>query len=51
MAFNASYWAGLKGAFDYANQDYETDVFGFGEKYFSDISLEIRKNGIQNGVQ
>ena len=43
MAFNASYWAGLKGTFDYANQDYETDVFGFGEKYFSDISLEIRK--------
>ena len=43
IAFNGSYWAGLKGDFDYANQDYKTDAFGFGNKYFSDMSLEIRK--------
>ena len=43
IAFNASYWAGLKGDFDYANQDYNTEAFGFGDKYFSDISLEVRK--------
>lgn len=43
IAFNASYWAGLKGNLDYANLDYDTDIFGFGNKYFSDISLEVRK--------
>ncbi|MCA0151841.1 DUF6029 family protein [Winogradskyella vincentii] len=43
LAFNASYWAGLKGDYDYNNLSYDVDYFGFGEKYFSDISLEIRK--------
>ncbi|MBU2927544.1 DUF6029 family protein [Winogradskyella psychrotolerans] len=43
LAFNVSYWAGLKGDFDYGNQDYSTEVFGFGNKYFSDINFEIRK--------
>ncbi len=43
IAFNASYWAGLAGDFDYANLDYSTDLFGFGTKYFSDISFEVRK--------
>lgn len=43
LALNASYYAGLGGEFDYANQDYETDFLGFGNKYFSDISLEVRK--------
>lgn len=43
IAFNAAYWAGLTGDFDYANQEYDTDLLGFGNKYFSDISLEIRK--------
>jgi hypothetical protein len=43
IAFNASYWAGLKGDFSYTNQDYNTKMFGFGDKYFSDISLEVRK--------
>jgi len=43
IAFNASYWAGLKGDFDYANLDYNADLLGFGKKYFSDISLEVRK--------
>ena len=43
LAFNASYWAGLKGDYDFANLSYDVDYFGFGEKYFSDVSLEIRK--------
>ena len=43
IAFNASYWAGLKGDFDYANLDYSADILGFGNKYWSDISLEVRK--------
>jgi hypothetical protein len=38
-----SYWAGLSGDFDYENFDYGADAFGIGEKYFSEISLEIRK--------
>jgi len=43
IAINGSYWANLKGDYDYNNFDYETDIFGFGEKYYSEISLEIRK--------
>lgn len=45
IAVNASYWAGLKGdiSTDFNNPDYDMDFFGFGEKYFSDISLEVRK--------
>ncbi len=43
IAINTSYWAGLKGTYDFANFDYTTDFLGFGTKYFSDISLEVRK--------
>ena len=43
LAMNASYWANLDGDYDFADHDYEVDYFGFGRKYFSDISLEIRK--------
>jgi hypothetical protein len=43
IAVNASSWYGLKAGYDYANFDYETDFLGFGEKYFSDISIEVRK--------
>ncbi len=43
IAFNASYWAGLKGDYDFGNLSYDVDYFGFGDKYFSDVSLEIRK--------
>ena len=43
IALNMSYWAGLSGDFDYENFDYNSDPFGIGEKYFSEISLEIRK--------
>lgn len=43
VAFNAAYWSGLKGDFDYANLDYSTELFGIGNTYFSDVNLEIRK--------
>lgn len=43
LALNAAYWANLSGDYDLVNHDYEVDYFGFGRKYFSDISLEVRK--------
>ena len=49
IALNASYWAGLSGDYIQDNPDagtlpsYEVELFGFGGKYFSDFSLEIRK--------
>jgi len=43
IAINGSYWAGLKGDYDFENFEYATDFMGFGEKYYSDISFELRK--------
>lgn len=45
IAVNASYWAGLTGdiSSDFENPNYDMDLFGFGSKYFSDVSLEVRK--------
>lgn len=43
IAFNYSFWHGLKGDYDYENFDYTTEFLGFGEKYFTDMSLEFRK--------
>ncbi len=43
IAINASLWNNLDGTFDFSNQNYDTDLFSFGEKYFSERSLEIRK--------
>jgi hypothetical protein len=43
LAINASVWNNLDGNFDFNNQSYQTNLFGFGEKYFSELSLEIRK--------
>lgn len=48
LALNASYWANVKGDYDFANFDYDLDFFGFGQKYFSDISLEVRKKWSKN---
>jgi len=47
VAINASVWNNLDGTYDFSNQNYDTDLFGFGEKYFSEISLEIRKKWSQ----
>ena len=43
LAINASIWNNLDGTYDFSNQSYETDLLSFGEKYFSEISFEIRK--------
>lgn len=43
LALNASYWSNLDGGYENLPQDYEVDYFGFGDKYFSDISVEVRK--------
>ena len=43
IALNASYWSGLKGDYDFSTYEYDTDFLGSGEKYFSDISFEVRK--------
>lgn len=43
LALNASIWNNLDGNFDFVNKNYTTNFFGKGEKYFSEISLEIRK--------
>lgn len=43
IAFNTSYFANLSGDYDYDNSDYDVDFLSFGEKYFSDANLEIRK--------
>ena len=43
ISFNSSLWNNLGGEFSYSNQDYTTSFFDFGEKYFSEQSLEISK--------
>ena len=43
ISVNGAVWNNLNGNFDFNNQNYDTDLFGFGQKYFSELSLEIRK--------
>ncbi len=43
LSLNFSSWYNLKGEYTYYPSDYDTDFFGFGEKYFYEQSLEIRK--------
>ncbi|MEM6717889.1 MAG: DUF6029 family protein [Bacteroidota bacterium] len=43
IALNAAYWAGLRGDFNFTDRQANIDYFGFGEKYFSEYSLEVRK--------
>ena len=43
IAANFSLWNNLGGKYDFLNQSYKTDFFSFGEKYFSELSFEIRK--------
>lgn len=44
IAFNSSLWHGLKGRYDADQRKYEADFLGFGEKFYNDYSIEIRKN-------
>ncbi|WP_298754952.1 DUF6029 family protein [uncultured Psychroserpens sp.] len=44
LAFNYATWSGLKGNFNINDRTYEdTEFFGFGEKYFEEFSLDIKK--------
>ena len=43
LSLNISSWYNLKGKYNYFPSEYDTDFIGFGEKYFSEQSLEIRK--------
>jgi hypothetical protein len=43
IAINTSFWSGLKGDYDYINTNYNTSFLGFGENYYSDFSVEVRK--------
>lgn len=44
IAFNASNWNALSGTFELFNpQDYRTEFFSLGKKYYTDFSLEITK--------
>lgn len=44
LAFNSSIWHGLKGKYDENNRTYKADFLGFGQKFYTDFSVEIRKN-------
>ena len=48
IAMNYSYWAGLKGNYDFDNFDYVTEFLGFGERYFTDFNIEFRKKWSRN---
>lgn len=44
LALNTSLWQGLKGRYDADERKYEADFFGFGQKFYSDYNVEVRKN-------
>jgi hypothetical protein len=44
IAFNTSLWHGLKGRYDADQRKYQADFLGFGQKFYNDYSIEIRKN-------
>lgn len=51
IALNTSNWFGLSGKYYYDGEtprNYETDFFGFGKKYFSDVNVEITKKWNDN---
>jgi len=48
ISLNTSFWNNLDGDFDFKNQNYNTELLGFGKKYFSEFSLEIRKKWSPN---
>lgn len=43
ISLNYAQWHGLKGRYDAFQRKYRAIKFGFGQKYYRDISLEIRK--------
>jgi hypothetical protein len=43
IAVNYAQWHGLKGLYDANSRKYKAEKFAFGEKYYHEASLEIRK--------
>ncbi len=43
IALNFSQWHGLKGYYNYTNFEYSTNFLSFGQRYYTDFNLEIRK--------
>jgi Family of unknown function (DUF6029) len=44
LALNTSLWQGLKGRFNADERKYQADFLGFGQKFYYDYSIEVRKN-------
>lgn len=43
ISVNYAQWHGLKGIYDAAQRKYKADLLGFGQKYYHEVSLEVRK--------
>lgn len=43
IAFNFSNWYGLDAEFDDINRTYSSEFLSFGDKYYSDFNIEVRK--------
>lgn len=43
VALNYAQWYGLKGKYDAAQRKYAANKFAFGQKYYHDASVEVRK--------
>lgn len=44
IALNYSTWYGLKSIYNAEERQYEAEFIGFGQKFYTDYSIEIRKN-------
>lgn len=43
LAINASYWNGLNAKFNDTKEDYTTNFFDFGKKFYHDLNFEVTK--------
>jgi|GEM_PF-22528 len=43
VSLNASKWHNLAGDYNFDDRSYDVDYLALGEKYYSDVSLEVRK--------
>ncbi len=43
ISINYAQWHGLKGVYDADQRKYKADLLGFGQKYYHEASLEVRK--------
>ncbi len=48
LALNTSLWHGLKGRYEADERKYEADFLNFGQKFYHDYSIEVRKNVTKN---